>query len=120
MRTHCCHVTMTDHLKASLASEDDGGTVLQTGIRCTRGGAEVGDGDFSLGVDDGSTGGPTNVLALKAYHKMHLFLFCFVFALSTLRATHTTGGPLSGSKQTVAPEGHLTPGMGLRGWQMLM
>lgn len=68
---------MTDHLKAPLAGEDDGGTVVQTGLRLALGGAEVGDGNFSCdAIDDGPAGGPTNVLALTE-NGHFLFLFFF-------------------------------------------
>lgn len=50
-------------LQASLAGEDDSGSVVLRRIRCTLGGAGVGDEHFSRSwVDARAAGGPTDVL----------------------------------------------------------
>lgn len=68
--------TTTDQLEASLAGENDLGTVVLTGVRCTLGGAEVGDGHLSCGaVNDRPTGSPANVLSFTANGQTHSWLF---------------------------------------------
>lgn len=103
-------------LQASLAGEDDGRGVVLRRIGCTLGGAGVAYEHFSRGfVDVGAAGRPTDILPQGGRWIRGEVKQSKTIRNQSLSDCFTTGGPLSGSIQTAAPGGQVTPGMGLRG-----